>query len=95
MAQSALNAVEAHAFGAPPQTGVRIWYSPRDSPPSPTKDWSQVVSMTACARPRSVGKPHLHDAHWMISSVVPMKAPSTRPRYAAPSASGVNQVPMP
>ena len=39
--------------------------------------WFQVVSVTAWARSRSVGNPHLQEAHWMISSVVPVKFPVT------------------
>src|SRR5439155_23375985 len=37
-----------------------------------------VDSRTATARSRSSDRPHLHAAHWKISSVVPVNWPSTR-----------------
>ena len=45
---------------------------------SPPARWSQYDSVTDWARTTSSSKPHLHEAHWMISSVVPMKLPVTR-----------------
>ena len=44
---------------------------------SPPARWSQYDSVTDWARTTSSSKPHLHEAHWMISSVVPMKLPVT------------------
>ena len=38
----------------------------------------QWLSSTACARTMLSAKPHLHAAHWMISSVVPVKLPVMR-----------------
>src|SRR5215217_5544532 len=44
---------------------------------SPPARWSQYDSTADWARTTSSSKPHLHDAHWMISSVVPTKFPVT------------------
>jgi len=40
--------------------------------------WYHVDSRTAIARNRLSARPHLQAAHWKISSVVPVTAPSTR-----------------
>ena len=46
---------------------------------SPALDWYHHDSLAVWARTMSSSMPHLHDAHWMISSVVPVKLPVTRP----------------
>src|SRR4026209_1282601 len=42
--------------------------------------WYHVDSSTAMLRRTSSERSHLHAAHWKISSVVPLKCPSTRGR---------------
>ena len=48
-------------------------------PKSPRLFWSHYVSLAAWARMTSSSMPHLQAIHWMISSVVPVKLPVTRP----------------
>src|SRR4051812_1878023 len=50
---------------------------------SPSMSMCQWVSTTACARTMLSAMPHLHAAHWMISSVVPVKSPVMRGSYLA------------
>src|SRR5579862_8943229 len=48
---------------------------------SPCSLMCQWLSTTACARTMLSAMPHLHAAHWMISSVVPVKSPVMRVSY--------------
>src|ERR1043165_8212126 len=48
---------------------------------SPSVLMCQCDSTVACARTALSAIPHLHAAHWMISSVVPVKSPVTRDSY--------------
>src|SRR3954453_14317879 len=78
---SMLNAVERCAFGNTPSSRnvvERTCMIPNDSPLSPTASMLQYDSLAAWARSVFSSKPHLHAAHWMISSVVPVKFPVTR-----------------
>ena len=50
---------------------------------SPLASWCHHDSLAIWARTMSSSMPHLHAAHWMISSVVPVKLPSIRDRYFA------------
>src|SRR5579875_3997640 len=62
-----------------------IWKSPNDAsgPGQPERvDMYQPDSSQASARARFTSSPHLHAAHWMISSVVPLKSPVTCLRSA-------------
>ena len=47
-------------------------------PLSPLADMYHHDSLMIWARAMSSSMPHLHAAHWRISSVVPTKSPSTR-----------------
>src|SRR4051794_23038886 len=81
-----LYAVERWAFGNTPSlTNVvlRTCMIPNDSPLSPTDSMLQYDSLAAWARSVFSSKPHLHAAHWMISSVVPVKLPSARGHWGA------------
>src|SRR5262245_41225826 len=76
-----LKAVEFWAFGNTPllrNVVVRTCMMPNDSPLSPTASMLQYDSVAAWARSVFSSKPHLQAAHWMISSVVPVKLPVTR-----------------
>ena len=63
---------------------------PNDSPLSPTDSMLQYDSLAAWARSVFSSKPHLHAAHWMISSVVPVKLPVTRGHSGAEAEPGVS-----
>src|SRR3954462_9553129 len=88
-----LKTVELWAVGNTPPVGnvvVRTCMRPKDSPLSPTDNMLQYDSLAAWARRVFSSKPHLHAAHWMISSVVPVKLPVTRGHCPADAEPGVS-----
>src|SRR4051794_39026496 len=87
-----LRAVELRAFGNTPSftnVVVRTCMTPKDSPLSPIESMLQYDSLAAWARRVFSSKPHLQAAHWMISSVVPVKLPVTRGHCGAEADPGV------